>query len=69
MGHLKAGIWHLGADKDMDKDTVDWIEKLKSWRWGLLIDSQSVTWTAFAILAMFDLYLYIGPYIVRQGFS
>ena len=27
--------------------------KLESWHWGLLIYNQIVTWTAFAILAMF----------------
>ena len=31
------------------------IEKLDPWHWGLVIDSQRVTWTAFAILAMFRL--------------
>ena len=38
-------------------DTVDFswqIEKLESWHYGLVIDSQRVTWTAFAILAMFE---------------
>ena len=29
------------------------IEKLKSWHWGLVTDIRRVTWTAFAILAMF----------------
>ena len=29
------------------------IEKLESWHWGLVIDCQRVTWTAFAILAVF----------------
>ena len=32
---------------------TDTIAKLESWHWGLVIDNQRVTWTAFAILAMF----------------
>ena len=37
-------------------DTVDYywqIAKLESWHWGAVIYNQIVTWTAFAILAMF----------------
>ena len=52
-------------DKDMQSDLMiywlcdtvgySWqIEKLLSWLWGLETDSQRVTWTAFAILAMFQ---------------
>ena len=41
----------------MTWDTVDYswwqIEKLELWHWGLVTDSQRVTWRAFAILAMF----------------
>ena len=52
-------------DKDKDivsglviywlSDTVDYswqIEKLYTWQWGLVTDSQRVTWTAFAIFAI-----------------
>ena len=39
-------------------DTADFYwqnAKLESWHWGLVIYNQIVTWTAFAILAMFTL--------------
>ena len=50
-----------------NSDTVDYswqIEKLKSWNWGLVTDSQRVTWTAFAILAMFALFCSVNlPFV------
>ena len=48
--------WEQFSDNSDFCDTVDhsWqIAKLESWHWGLVIDNQRVTWTAFAILAMF----------------
>ena len=41
---------------ELDLVTLDYywqIAKLESWHWGILIYNQWVTWTAFAILAMF----------------
>ena len=57
-------VLHFAPLRDIESDlvikwligTVEYsrkIEKLKSWHWGLITESQRVTWTAFAILAMF----------------
>ena len=35
------------------------LQKLESWHWGIVIYNQIVTWTAFAILAMFFIWIWI----------
>ena len=42
---IEHNIWHL--------DYYWQIAKLELWLWGLVIDNQRMTWTTFAILAMF----------------
>ena len=48
--------WERFSELVIKSDTINYywqIAKLESWHWGLVIYNQSVTWTAFAILAMF----------------
>ena len=37
-------------------EAIKQIAKLESWHGGIVIDNQRVTWTAFALLAMFLLH-------------
>ena len=41
------------------------IERLESWHWGLVRDSQRVTWTAFVILAMFTLSFFTFTFLLH----
>ena len=43
------------------------IEKLESWHWGLVTDSQKVTWTAFSILAKISILFYFAIVSWQSG--